>query len=122
MGRERDARPEDVELPLLDVVEEPCVDPPHRLGGGERGARGGHGSTPEAEGAVPEGTTVFDGGGPGGANLDPALVGALRPAAADAAGGGIGFPVGSGWGSPVSGRPSSPSPSSWSTSRPDTCM
>ena len=51
----------------------------------------------EADGAVPAGTTVFDGGVPGVANLDPALLGALRRAATDAAADGIEFFVDSGW-------------------------
>jgi D-alanyl-D-alanine carboxypeptidase len=51
----------------------------------------------EAGGAVPDGTTVFDGEVPGVARLDPALLGALRRAAADA---GIEFDVDSGWRSP----------------------
>jgi D-alanyl-D-alanine carboxypeptidase len=51
----------------------------------------------EADGAVPDGTTVFDDGIPGVAHLDPALLGALRRAASDAAGGGVRFVVDSGW-------------------------
>ena len=54
----------------------------------------------EADGVVPDGTTVFDDGVPGVANLDPALLGALRQAAADAAGDGIELYVDSGWRSP----------------------
>jgi zinc D-Ala-D-Ala carboxypeptidase len=55
----------------------------------------------EADGAVPDGTTVFDVEVPGVANLDPALLGALRRAAADAAGDGVAFVVDSGWRSPA---------------------
>jgi D-alanyl-D-alanine carboxypeptidase len=51
----------------------------------------------EADGAVPDGTTVFDDEVPGVANLDPALLGALRHAATDAANDGVGFFVDSGW-------------------------
>ena len=51
----------------------------------------------EADGAVPDGTTVFDGAIPAVANLDPALLGALRQAAADAADDGVTFFVDSGW-------------------------
>jgi D-alanyl-D-alanine carboxypeptidase len=51
----------------------------------------------EADGLVPEGTTVFDDGVPGVAKLDPALLGALRQAATDAARGGVEFVVDSGW-------------------------
>jgi LAS superfamily LD-carboxypeptidase LdcB len=62
--------------------------------GGHRGALG------EADGAVPGGTTVFDDAIPGVANLDSDLLGALRRAAADAAGDGVAFFVDSGWRSP----------------------
>ncbi len=51
----------------------------------------------EADGAIPDGTTVFDDGIPGVAHLDPALLGALRQAATDAADGGVQFFVDSGW-------------------------
>ena len=62
---------------------------------GDRGrARG------EADGAVPDGTTVFDDDIPGVANLDPALLGALRRAATKAANDGVEFFVESGWRSP----------------------
>src|SRR3954470_1994874 len=57
----------------------------------DRGALG------EADGAVPDGTTVFDDELPGVANLDPALVGALRQAATAAADDGVEFVVDSGW-------------------------
>jgi D-alanyl-D-alanine carboxypeptidase len=54
----------------------------------------------EADGAVPDGTTVFDDEIPAVANLDPDLLGALRQAATDAAGDGVEFFVDSGWRSP----------------------
>ena len=54
----------------------------------------------EADGAVPDRTTVFDDGVPGVANLDSALLRALRRAATDAASQGIQFFVDSGWRSP----------------------
>ena len=54
----------------------------------------------EADGAVPDGTTVFDDGIPGVANLDADLLGALRRAATDAADDGVEFVVDSGWRSP----------------------
>jgi hypothetical protein len=54
----------------------------------------------EADGAVPAGTTVFDDAIPGVANLDPALLGALRRAASQAVRDGIVFVVDSGWRSP----------------------
>jgi D-alanyl-D-alanine carboxypeptidase len=56
-------------------------------------------STAEADGAVPAGTTIFDDALPGVARLDPALLTALRAAAADAANGVVFF-VESGWRSP----------------------
>jgi D-alanyl-D-alanine carboxypeptidase len=66
-----------------------------------RGLRSEHrGALGEADGAVPDGTTVFDDEIPGVANLDPALVGALRQAATDAADDGVAFFVDSGWRSP----------------------
>jgi zinc D-Ala-D-Ala carboxypeptidase len=58
------------------------------------------GALGEADGAVPDGTTVFDDLVPGVANLDPALLGALRRAATDAAADGVEFFVDSGWRSP----------------------
>lgn len=57
----------------------------------------GGGALGEADGAVPDGTTVFDGGVAGVANLDSGLLGALRRAAADAATVGVAFVVDSGW-------------------------
>jgi hypothetical protein len=63
--------------------------------------RGEHpGPLGEADGAVPDGTTVFDDEVPGVANLDQALLRALRRAATDAAGDGVQFRVDSGWRSP----------------------
>jgi len=53
-----------------------------------------------ADGVVPDGTTVFDDAIPGVANLDPALLSALRQAAADAADDGVELYVDSGWRSP----------------------
>jgi zinc D-Ala-D-Ala carboxypeptidase len=55
------------------------------------------GALGEADGAVPDGTTVFDDAIPGIANLDPALLDALRRAATDAAGDGVELYVDSGW-------------------------
>src|SRR4051794_30896667 len=51
----------------------------------------------EADGAIPPGTTVFADDVPGVAKLDPALLGALRRAAADAGNAGVRFLVDSGW-------------------------
>jgi D-alanyl-D-alanine carboxypeptidase len=66
-----------------------------------RGLRSEHrGALGQAGGAVPDGTTVFDDEVPGVARLDPALLGALRQAAADGADDGVKFFVDSGWRSP----------------------
>jgi zinc D-Ala-D-Ala carboxypeptidase len=66
-----------------------------------RGLRGEHRGAPgEGDSAVPDDTTVFDGEVPGVANLDPALLGALREAATDAAEDGVELYVESGWRSP----------------------
>jgi zinc D-Ala-D-Ala carboxypeptidase len=64
------------------------------------GRREHRGALGEADGAVPDGTTVFDDAVPGVANLDQALLGALRQAASAAADDGIEFVVDSGWRSP----------------------
>jgi zinc D-Ala-D-Ala carboxypeptidase len=64
---------------------------------GEPGAPPRSGALGEADGAVPDGTSVFDDGVPGVANLDPDLLSALREAATDAEGGGVEFVVDSGW-------------------------
>jgi D-alanyl-D-alanine carboxypeptidase len=55
----------------------------------------------EAGGGVPDGTTVFDDEVPGVANLDPALLRALRLAATRAAADGVELVVNSGWRSPA---------------------
>jgi hypothetical protein len=54
----------------------------------------------EADGAVPDGTTVFDDEVPAVANLEPDLLAALRQAATAAADDGVDFFVNSGWRSP----------------------
>ncbi|WP_328875565.1 M15 family metallopeptidase [Streptomyces sp. NBC_00287] len=54
----------------------------------------------EADGALPDGVTVFDDGYPGITNLDPDLLEALREAAKDAAANGVKLYVNSGWRSP----------------------
>jgi hypothetical protein len=56
-----------------------------------------HGALGEADGAVPDGTTVFDDDVPGVANLDSDLLAAVREAANDAEGDGVEFLVDSGW-------------------------
>ncbi|MBD8053573.1 M15 family metallopeptidase [Rhodococcus ruber] len=63
---------------------------------GPPGAPGGL-TTAEADGVLPAGATVFDDEYAGIANLDPALLHALREAATDAADDGITFSVNSGW-------------------------
>ena len=79
-------------LPSTDAapVEVPPTEPrlPRSVGGD------GHG---EADGAVPDGTTVFDDDVPGVANLDPTLLAALRRAATDARRDGVELHVDSGW-------------------------
>jgi D-alanyl-D-alanine carboxypeptidase len=70
-----------------------------------QGDRGGapaqaDGVVTDADGSLPDGVTVFDGEHPGVANLDPALLHALRRAATDAIDDGIQFYVNSGWRSP----------------------
>jgi zinc D-Ala-D-Ala carboxypeptidase len=72
----------------------------HRGALGAPGAPGDRGALGEADGAIRDGTTVFDDEVPGVANLDSALLGALRQAATDAAGDGVEFYVDSGWRSP----------------------
>jgi D-alanyl-D-alanine carboxypeptidase len=76
---------------------------PIRIPHGEhRGLRSEHrGALGEADGAVPDHTTVFDDEVPGVANLDPALLGALRQAATAAGGAGVELFVDSGWRSPA---------------------
>jgi zinc D-Ala-D-Ala carboxypeptidase len=62
--------------------------------GERRGVLGG------PDGAIPDGTTVFDDEVPGVANLYPALLGALRQATTDAGNDGVEVYVDSGWRSP----------------------
>jgi hypothetical protein len=78
------------------IAAEPFAHRPHdSLHGDHQGAPG------EADGVVPDGVTVFDDEFPAVANLDLALLGALRQAATDAAGDGVEFYVNSGWRSPA---------------------
>jgi zinc D-Ala-D-Ala carboxypeptidase len=73
----------------------------HRGLRSEHRPRSEHPGTPgAADSAVPDGTTVFARQIPGVANLDPALLGALRRAATAAAADGVEFVVTSGWRSP----------------------
>ncbi len=77
------------------AAEPPAHRPPDGLDGDHHGAPG------EADGVVPDGVTVFDGEYPAVANLDPALLRALRRAASDAADDGVELYVDSGWRSPA---------------------
>src|SRR5215212_4314034 len=72
-----------------------ATSPTHVLRSDHRDALG------EAGGAIPDGTTVFDDEVPGVANLDPALLRAVRQAATNAAHDGVEFYVDSGWRSPA---------------------
>ena len=74
------------------IAAEPRAHRPHDSPHGDR-----HGALDEADGVLPDGVTVFDAEFPAVANLDPDLLGALRQAAADAAGDGVEFYVDSGW-------------------------
>src|ERR671936_642391 len=77
------------------ITAEPRAHRPHDRLHSDR-----HGALGEADGVVPDGVTVFDDEFPAVANLDPALLGALRQAATDAAGDEVEFYVDSGWRSP----------------------
>ena len=98
-------------LPIIDIPHDAVVPAPAGIDAGtpNLGERRQHdrrdpGSLTEAvgeeDGAVPDGVTVFDNGYPAVANLDPALLRALRQAASDAAGDGVEFNVDSGWRTP----------------------
>jgi zinc D-Ala-D-Ala carboxypeptidase len=81
--------------PPTDVVRHDRPGPRGEIG---RGVPDGRlGALGEADGAVPDGTTVFDDDVPGVAKLDPDLLGALRGAAADAERDGVALYVDSGW-------------------------
>jgi zinc D-Ala-D-Ala carboxypeptidase len=69
-------------------------DLPRRPHGDRRGALG------VADGELPDGVTVFDDDYPAVANLNPALLSALRQAATGAAGDGVKLFLNSGWRSP----------------------
>jgi zinc D-Ala-D-Ala carboxypeptidase len=80
--------------PLLASSPSTAASPIDVLRSEHRGVLG------EADGAVPDGTRVFDDEIPGVANLDPDLLSALRQAAMDAADDGVELYVNSGWRSP----------------------
>lgn len=88
--------PDPVARPDVQAAPVVAMEPPARVPREER-----RGALGEADGAVPDGAGVFDDEVPGVANLDPALLGALRVAATDASGDGIRFVVSSGWRSPA---------------------
>ena len=79
---------------LLASSSSTATSPTDVLFSEQRGALG------EAGGAVPDGATIFDDEFPAVANLDRALLDALREAATDAGGDGLEFFVTSGWRSP----------------------
>ena len=81
-------------LGYQSLASSPAASPTNVVRGEDRGSLG------QADGAVPEDTTVFDGEIPAVANLDPALLGALHQAATDAVGQGVELLVNSGWRSP----------------------
>jgi len=79
------------------VLRRERTGPPSETGGAASTGRLGLG---EADGAIPDGTTVFDDSIPGVSKLDSDLLGAVRRAATDAAHDGVQFHVDSGWRSP----------------------
>jgi zinc D-Ala-D-Ala carboxypeptidase len=81
----------------IHVLRRARPGPPSETGGAASTGRLGLG---EADGAVPDGTTVFDDEIPGVARLNSDLLGALRRAATGAADDGVQFYVDSGWRSP----------------------
>ena len=93
-----DSLPSSASSPPTASSPAPAALPAQVLPGERPGADGGLLS--EADGAIPDGATVFDDEFPGVANLDPALLAALRRAATDARGDGVEFLVTSGWRSP----------------------
>lgn len=82
-----------------DRIRQPPGRPPGAPGSGDAAPRAtpNPGAPGEADGAVPDGTTVFDDEIPAVARLDPALLGALRQAATAAARDGVKLYVTSGW-------------------------
>jgi hypothetical protein len=89
-----------IALAVAALASSTSPSPPSSPEGGR--SRGGQGEAlGTAGGAVPDGTTVFDDDVPGVAKLDPALLAAVRDAAADASADRVGFVVDSGWRSPA---------------------
>ena len=83
------------------TIASPTATAPVHVPRRERRPAAPRGGLGEAGGAIPDGTTVFDGTVPGVAKLDPDLLTALRRAATEAAGAGVRFTVDSGWRSPA---------------------
>ncbi len=88
----------DLRSPTVHRAVSPAVPWSPSIGDVPRGDR--RAPPTEADGALPEGVTVFDDEYPGIANLNPELLRALREAAKAAADDGIEFDVNSGWRSP----------------------
>jgi hypothetical protein len=87
-------------MPRVTVGTTPPTTAPSRSfapGLPDRLPRDQQGGLGEADGVVPVGVTVFDDEYPAVAKLDPALLGALRQAATDAAREGVQLYVDSGW-------------------------
>jgi zinc D-Ala-D-Ala carboxypeptidase len=84
-------------VPATESRQADDVPPRHPPPGSDGRDRDRNGALGEADGAVPDGVTVFDDDVPAVANLDPGLLEALRQAATDAADDGVEFVVTSGW-------------------------
>lgn len=95
------ASPSSVAAPatVQPIAHRPQLSPPRESGSAPGAADGvvPNGPAGEADGVVPAGVTVFDNHYPAVTKLNPALLGALRRAATDAAGSGITLYVNSGW-------------------------
>jgi D-alanyl-D-alanine carboxypeptidase len=91
IGHQLPASSSSTDAPPIDVLRSKH---PRALGEARSDHRGALG---QAGGAIPDGTTVFEDGVPGVAKLDPALLAALRNAAADGADDGVELYVDSGW-------------------------
>ena len=98
LSSQRPASSSSTAAPPIHVPRGERPGPPGETGGAA--ANGRLRALGEADGAVPDGTRVFDDEIPGVAKLGSDLLGALRRAATDAAAGGVRFDVDSGWRSP----------------------
>ncbi|TDE11848.1 M15 family metallopeptidase [Jiangella asiatica] len=97
----RAASSSSVEPPSPAPPPSSAASPPSAASPDDTRHRHRDGALGEADGAVPDGVTVFDDDIPALANLDPDLLDALRRAAADAADHGVEFIVNSGWRTPA---------------------